>query len=147
MKMSSSYEADTGRGTSTKSEIARRYGTGREAITNKYAAMREQKKKQDLTENILSAKVSLLESENFGRESSSSSSSGLASTWRNMKLGLQSFKDNATNKSYLPLRQISEASSPRMPNSLEEIFQRLRNRSVEHQHYIGDDDYEGDIPR
>ncbi|KFK25335.1 hypothetical protein AALP_AA8G099400 [Arabis alpina] len=141
LKTSSSYDADTGR-----SEIARRYGTGREAITNKYAAMREHKKKQELTENLVSAKVSLLESENFGKESSSSSS-GLASTWRNMKLGLQSFQDNATTRNYLPLRQITESSNLRMPSSLEEIFQRLRNRSVEHQRYIGDDDYEGDIPR
>lgn len=143
MNTSSSYDAETNR-----SEIARRYGTGREAITNKYAAMREQnKKKQEVTENMVSAKVSLLEPENFGSESSSSSS-GLASTWRNMKLGLQSFKDNATTKNYLPLRQITEeTSNPKMPSSLDEIFQRLRNRSVEHQRYIGDDNYEGDIPR
>ncbi|CAN8236821.1 unnamed protein product [Cochlearia groenlandica] len=142
MNISSSYDADTVRGTSSKSDIARRYGTGREAITSKYAAMRDQKKKrQDLTENLVSAKVSLLESDNFG---GGESSSGIASTWRNMKLGIQSLKDNATNKSYLPLRQISEA---RNSSSLEEIFQRLKNKSVEQHHYISEDEYQDHSPK
>ncbi|CAN7024034.1 unnamed protein product [Brassica rapa subsp. trilocularis] len=157
MKMSSSY--DTMKGSSSNDDISRRYGSAREAITNKYAAIREQQNRYSpspvsKSENMASAKVSLLETDSSGRSNgeggggSGESSSRLASTWRNMKLGIQSFKENVATKKFLPLRQGPESTTatstrvmnPSRPQSLDDIFQRLKNRSVEHGHYLDDDD-------
>ncbi|CAF2088166.1 unnamed protein product [Brassica napus] len=157
MKMSSSY--DTMKGSSSNDDISRRYGSAREAITNKYAAIREQQNRYSpspvsKSENMASAKVSLLETDSSGRSNgegegrSGESSSRLASTWRNMKLGIQSFKENVATKKFLPLRQGLESTTatstrlmnPSRPQSLDDIFQRLKNRSVEHGHYLDDDD-------
>ncbi|XP_033128187.1 LMBR1 domain-containing protein 2 homolog A isoform X2 [Brassica rapa] len=156
MKMSSSY--DTMKGSSSNDDISRRYGSAREAITNKYAAIREQQNKYSpspvsKSENMASAKVSLLETDSSGRSNgeggggSGESSSRLASTWRNMKLGIQSFKENVATKKFLPLRQGPESTTatstrvmnPSRPQSLDDIFQRLKNRSVEHGHYLDDE--------
>nr|VDC67603.1 unnamed protein product [Brassica rapa] len=151
MKMSSSY--DTMKGSSSNDDISRRYGSAREAITNKYAAIREQQNKYSpspvsKSENMASAKVSLLETDSSGRSNgeggggSGESSSRLASTWRNMKLGIQSFKENVATKKFLPLRQGPESTrvmNPSRPQSLDDIFQRLKNRSVEHGHYLDDE--------
>ncbi|KAG7535559.1 LMBR1-like membrane protein [Arabidopsis thaliana x Arabidopsis arenosa] len=156
MKMSSSYDIDTVKGSSSKDDMSRKYGSAREAITNKYAAIREQQNKHSPSsmtkpENMASAKVSLLETDNSGPsngEGSGEPSSRLASTWRNMKLGIQSFKENVATKKFLPLRQSPETTTltgtrvvtSSAPQSLDEIFQRLKNRSVEHGHYLDDDD-------
>ncbi|XP_013622145.1 PREDICTED: LMBR1 domain-containing protein 2 homolog A-like isoform X2 [Brassica oleracea var. oleracea] len=157
MKMSSSY--DTMKGSSSNDDISRRYGSAREAITNKYAAIREQQNRYSpspvtKSENMASAKVSLLETDSSARSNgegggSGESSTRLASTWRNVKLGIQSFKENVATKKFLPLRQGPESTTtvtstivmnPSMPQSLDEIFRRLKNRSVEHGHYLDDDD-------
>ncbi|KAF3508745.1 hypothetical protein F2Q69_00004720 [Brassica cretica] len=157
MKMSSSY--DTMKGSSSNDDISRRYGSAREAITNKYAAIREQQNRYSpspvtKSENMASAKVSLLETDSSGRSNgegggSGESSTRLASTWRNVKLGIQSFKENVATKKFLPLRQGPESTTtvtstrvmnPSMPQSLDEIFRRLKNRSVEHGRYLDDDD-------
>ncbi|KAH0923087.1 hypothetical protein HID58_023105 [Brassica napus] len=162
MKMSSSY--DTMKGSSSNDDISRRYGSAREAITNKYAAIREQQNRYSpspvsKSENMASAKVSLLETDSSGRSNgeggggSGESSSRLASTWRNMKVGIQSFKENVATKKFLPLRQGPESTTtatstrvmnPSRPQSLDDIFQRLKNRSVEHGHYLDDDDDDDD---
>ncbi|XP_024006987.1 LMBR1 domain-containing protein 2 homolog A isoform X3 [Eutrema salsugineum] len=168
MKMSSSYDLDTLKGSSSRDDISRKYGSAREAITNKYAAIREQQNRHSPSsvtkpEKMASAKVSLLETDSSGPsngEGSGEPSSRFASTWRNMKLGIQSFKDNVATKKFLPLRQGPEtttitSTSTRVvtsstPQSLDEIFQRLKNRSVEHGHYLDDDDevdYEDDVHR
>ncbi|CAN6812871.1 unnamed protein product [Brassica oleracea] len=157
MKMSSSY--DTMKGSSSNDDISRRYGSAREAITNKYAAIREQQNRYSpspvtKSESMASAKVSLLETDSSGRSNgegggSGESSTRLASTWRNMKLGIQSFKENVATKKFLPLRQGPESTTtvtstrvmnPSMPQSLDEIFRRLKNQSVEHGRYLDDDD-------
>ncbi|XP_020889749.1 LMBR1 domain-containing protein 2 homolog A isoform X2 [Arabidopsis lyrata subsp. lyrata] len=156
MKMSSSYDIDTVKGSSSKDDMSRKYGSAREAITNKYAAIREQQNKHSPSsmtkpENMSSAKVSLLETDNSGPSNGQGSgepSSRLASTWRNMKLGIQNFKENVATKKFLPLRQSPETTTltstrvvtSSVPQSLDEIFQRLKNRSVEHGHYLDDDD-------
>jgi hypothetical protein len=156
MKMSSSYDIDTLKGSSSKDDMSRKYGSAREAITNKYAAIREQQNKHSPSsmtkpENMASAKVSLLETDNSGPSNGQGSgepSSRLASTWRNMKLGIQSFKENVATKKFLPLRQSPETTAltstrvvtSSVPQSLDEIFQRLKNRSVEHSPYLDDDD-------
>lgn len=156
MKMSSSsYDMDT-----SNDDMSRRYGSAREAITNKYAAIREQQNRHSPSpkpEKMASAKVSLLETESSGPSSGGPGgevpSSRLASTWRNMKQGIQSFKENVATKKFLPLRQgpetattITSTSTGVMPSSrpqsLDEIFQRLKNRSEEHGHYLDDDDDE-----
>ncbi|CAA7034709.1 unnamed protein product [Microthlaspi erraticum] len=169
MSSSSSYDIDS---SSSKDEMSRKYGSAREAITNKYAAIREQQSRNSPStvtkpETMASAKVSLLETDVSGPSNgdggggpSGEPSSRLASTWRNMKLGIQSFKENVATKKFLPLRQGPEtapmtSTSTRVttsstPQSLDEIFQRLKNRSVEHGHYLDDDDdvdYEDDVRR
>ncbi|KAL0863146.1 hypothetical protein Bca101_042264 [Brassica carinata] len=155
MKMSSNY--DTIKGSSSNDAISRKYGSAREAITNKYAAIREQQNRYSpspvtKSENMASARVSLLERDSLGPSNgegggSGESSSRLASTWRNMQLRIQSFKENVATKKFLPLRQGPETATvsgrvmtSAMPQSLDDIFQRLKNRSVEHGHYLDDDD-------
>lgn len=164
--MSSSYDIDTIKGSSSKDEMSRKYGSAREAITNKYAAIREQQNRHSpspVTTKPENMKVSLLETDhsgpsNNGEGVSGEPSSRLASTWRNMKLGIQSFKDNVATKKFLPLRQGQETttvtstrvSTSSVPQSLDEIFQRLKNRSVEHGNYLDDDDeldFEDDVHR
>lgn len=157
--MSSSYDIDTIKGSSSKDEMSRKYGSAREAITNKYAAIREQQNRHSpspVTTKPENMKVSLLETDHSGPSNgeggSGEPSSRLASTWRNMKLGIQSFKDNVATKKFLPLRQGPETTTvtntstrvmtSSVPQSLDEIFQRLKNRSVEHGHYLDDDDDE-----
>ncbi|KAL0692074.1 hypothetical protein Bca4012_059254 [Brassica carinata] len=160
MKMSSSYDIDTIKGSSSNDDMSRKYGSAREAITNKYAAIREQQNRHSPSpkpEKMASAKVSLLETDSSGGPSSGPGpgevpSSRLASTWRNMKQGIQSFKENVATKKFLPLRQgpetttVTSTSTGVMPSSrpqsLDEIFQRLKNRSEEHGHYLDDDDDE-----
>jgi hypothetical protein len=169
MSSSSSYDIDS---SSSKDEMSRKYGSAREAITNKYAAIREQQSRNSPStvtkpETMASAKVSLLETDVSGPSNGEGGGSGsgepssrLASTWRNMKLGIQSFKENVATKKFLPLRQGPETTAmtstsarvttPSIPQSLDEIFQRLKNRSVEHGHYLDDDDdvdYEDDVRR
>ncbi|KFK28211.1 hypothetical protein AALP_AA8G487000 [Arabis alpina] len=167
MKMSSSYDIDTIKGNSSKDEMSRKYGSAREAITNKYAAIREQQSRHSpspVTTKPENMKASLLETDHAGPSNgeggSGEPSSRLASTWRNMKLGIQSFKDNVATKKFLPLRQSQETTNitnpsarvttSSVPQSLDEIFQRLKNRSVEHGNYLDDDDeldFEDDVHR
>ncbi|XP_010519343.1 PREDICTED: LMBR1 domain-containing protein 2 homolog A isoform X2 [Tarenaya hassleriana] len=155
----SSNDVETGMGTSSRpskdDNNGRRYGSTREAFSNKYAAMREQRSKQSSPtrkqgQDITSAKVSLLEADSSNSGPSSEPSSRLASTWRNMKIGFQSFKDNVATKKFLPVRQIPETGTREQnlssSQSLDEIFQRLKNRSVDHGHYM-DGDYDDDGSR
>ncbi|XP_038998366.1 LMBR1 domain-containing protein 2 homolog A-like isoform X2 [Hibiscus syriacus] len=114
-------------------EETRKYASSREAISSKYAAMRElgrQMSNPKPTEsNITSAKVSLLEAS----DSNSGSQKGLASTWRSMKSGFQSFKANIEARKFLNTRQNQEAKlipSVGSSESLDEIFQRLKRQSV-----------------
>ncbi|GMI99424.1 hypothetical protein like AT5G65290 [Hibiscus trionum] len=118
-------------------EETRKHASSREAISNKYAAMREQGRQmpnpKPMENNITSAKVSLLEASN----SHSGSQKGLASTWRSMKSGFQNFKANIEARKFLPLRQNQEGRLIAPVNSsdsesLDEIFQRLKRPSVDH---------------
>lgn len=121
--------------------------SSKEAISNKYAAIREQSSSRQssntkpVEKSITSAKVSLLDAGEGG-----GSSSGLVSTWESMKNGFQTFKANVGNKKFLPLRQgqdsniVSRVSSS---DSLDEIFQRLKRPGKEHGSYNSDDDEDG----
>lgn len=124
----------------------------REAISHKYAVMRDQNKQTSSskpTENtIASAKVSLLntgtsDSANDPGHTSSSSSSGMSSTWQSMKLGFQNFKTNLGSKKFLPVQQSQDAkflSHASSSESLDEIFQRLKRPSSDSTTHVDDDD-------
>ncbi|GMI77130.1 hypothetical protein like AT5G65290 [Hibiscus trionum] len=126
-------------------EETRKYASSREAISNKYAAMRElgrQMSNPKPTENnMTSAKVSLLEASNSVSQSGSQKggpSSGLGSSWSSMKSGFQNFKANIEARKFLPIRQNQEAKLISAVNSsdsesLDEIFQRLKRSSDENE--------------
>ncbi|KAJ4833660.1 hypothetical protein Tsubulata_001298 [Turnera subulata] len=117
-------------------EDGNRYVTSKEAIGNKYAAMREQGRHANLgpaEKNISSAKVSLLDTGNSRSDTPGGPSSGLSFKWESMKNGFQNFKANIGAKKFLPLRQTPEPISSSPSNeSLDEIFQRLKRPSIEH---------------
>ncbi|KAL5753383.1 hypothetical protein ACOSQ2_023890 [Xanthoceras sorbifolium] len=130
-------------------EEARKYGTSREAISNKYAAIREQNRHASSTkpveQSIASTKVSLLDTANSQSSNTTAGpSSGLASKWESMKTGFQSFKANIGAKKFIPLRQTQEpklVSRVNSSESLDEIFQRLKRPSGDSETYgNGDED-------
>ncbi|KAK3211247.1 hypothetical protein Dsin_015953 [Dipteronia sinensis] len=124
-------------------EEARKYGTSREAISNKYAAIREQNRhassSKPVEQSIASAKVSLLDANNpQSSNTTAGSPSGLASKWESMKTGFQSFKANIGAKKFIPLRQTQEpdlVSRADSSESLDEIFQRLKRPSGDSETY------------
>ncbi|KAF8377331.1 hypothetical protein HHK36_030708 [Tetracentron sinense] len=146
MKATTSLSNEGGKGSQSKplKEETRTYGTSRESISNKYAAIREQQSRQasntKSTESITSATISLLDTENSENLYSSSNttggpSSGLASRWESMKTGFQSFKSNIGTKKFLPLRNVQETklvSRVSSSDSLDEIFQRLKRQTGDH---------------
>ncbi|XP_041004718.1 LMBR1 domain-containing protein 2 homolog A isoform X2 [Juglans microcarpa x Juglans regia] len=131
-------------------EETRRYSSSKEAISNKYAGIREQSRQKASSnmepagKNIALAKVSLLDSGNSSSVNTTGGpSSGLASTWESMKTGFQSFKANVGAKKFLPLRQIQETklvSRVSSSESLDEIFQRLKRPSANHKSYSDEDE-------
>lgn len=157
MKVKSDSVKDDIKGSSSKLPSkgeAQRYSGSKEAISNKYAAIREQSKSSpNITkpiESIASAKVSLLDSGKTQPTTSSSAvSSGLASKWASMKQGFQNLKTNIEAKKFLPLRQTEEAqklSRASSSESLDEIFQRLKRPSEDHgRSSDGDEDDDDDL--
>ncbi|KAK8538923.1 hypothetical protein V6N13_009271 [Hibiscus sabdariffa] len=123
-------------------EETRKYASSREAISNKYAAMRELGRQisnpKPAENNITSAKVSLLEASNSQSGSQKGGpSSRLGSTWGSMKSGFQNFKANIEARKFLPIRQNPEAKLISPVNSsdsesLDVIFQRLKRPSVDY---------------
>lgn len=158
MKATSSLITDSVKGSPSKSskEVTHKYGSHKEAISNKYAAIREQSKQtssnmKPVEKNISSAKVSLLSAgdPNPGN-TTEGQSSGLASKWASMKSGFQSFKANLGAKKFMPLRQIQESnliSRVSSSESLDDIFQRLKRPSVDHANHSDNDDEEEDHVR
>ncbi|XP_022962942.1 LMBR1 domain-containing protein 2 homolog A-like [Cucurbita moschata] len=136
-------------GNSSKSSAdeGRKYGSSREAMSNKYAVIREQIRQSSLdpksVENMASANVILLDTVN-GESSNTNekTTSDLASKWESMKMGFQNFKANIGTKKFLPLQQIQETRSlSRLDSSqsLDEIFQRLK-RPSDHGSHSDDED-------
>lgn len=131
---------------------ARRYGGHKEAISSKYAAIREQQTRQSSSnpnppDNIPSTKVSLLNPRNSQPTNTTSTDPSppkLASTWASMKSGFQSLKANIAAKKYIPLRQQTPVPNdlPRLSSSdsLDEIFQRLKRPSLDRSNGNGDED-------
>lgn len=136
--------------TSRKNEM-QKYSGSKEAISTKYAALREQSKSgssNSPVESITSAKVSLLDPAN-SQPSNNSAPSGLATKWASMKQGFQNFKANIEAKKFMPLRQSQEPShmmlsrSSSSSDNLDEIFQRLKRPAedgVRSNDYDDDDD-------
>lgn len=134
-------------------EVVRGYSSHKEAISNKYAAIREQSRQKSssntepVEKNIASAKISLLDAGNsHSGNTTGGPSSGLASTWESMKTGFQSFKANVGAKKFLPLRQIQETklvSRDSSSESLDEIFQRLKRPSADHRNSSDDEGEDG----
>ncbi|KAL9241370.1 hypothetical protein vseg_015490 [Gypsophila vaccaria] len=129
---------------------AQHYIENRDAISNKYSAMREQSRKPSSvkpSENVIaSTKVSLL---NTGSSSSASDpvaqSSGLSTTWQTMKSGFQNFKTTLGSKKFLPLPQSQETkllSHTSSSESLDDIFQRLKRPTMDNVAYSDGDDEE-----
>lgn len=146
MKLRTDSSKESIKGGSSQDE-ARRHGS-REAMSSKYAAIREQQGRQSVTnikpleKNIASAKVSLLDLVNSDT-AKGGSSSGLSSTWESMKTNFQSFKANIGAKKFLPLRQNQETklvSRVSSSDSLDEIFQRLKRPTPEQGNYTDDDE-------
>ncbi|KAI5669819.1 hypothetical protein M9H77_19672 [Catharanthus roseus] len=120
----------------------RRYSGSKEAISSKYAVMREQSKQSSNAmpaEDRTSAKVSLLEA-----GSSTSVQTGLASKWASMKAGFQTFKANMEAKKFLPLRPHVEETKllhrESSTESLDQIFQRLKRPTLRGEHNDEEED-------
>ncbi|KAK4755346.1 hypothetical protein SAY87_009103 [Trapa incisa] len=125
-------------------EESHRYPNSREAMGSKYAAIREQsrqasKANPSADRNISAAKVSLLDSEDSRADANAMAPPmGLASRWESMKNGFQTFKANIGARKFLPPRQNQEidlGSRASSHESLDEIFQRLKRPSVDHDRY------------
>ncbi|XP_042495109.1 LMBR1 domain-containing protein 2 homolog A-like [Macadamia integrifolia] len=150
MRATTSLIKDDGKGNPSKSlkEETQKYGNSREAIRNKYTAIREQSREVSDTKstkkNTASATVSLLDAANSQNRSGNTAagpSSGLAKTWESMRTGFQNLKVNIDSKKFLPIRQVQEKkliSHVSSSESLDEIFQRLKRPNLDQ----GDNNYE-----
>lgn len=152
MKVKSDLNKDDTKGSSSKpptKDDTQRYSGSKEAISSKYAAMREQSKSASNTkpvESIASAKVSLLDASN-SQLPNNGVPSGLASKWASMKQGFQTFKANIEAKKFLPLRQVEETkllSRVSSSESLDEIFQKLKRPAQDHGRTSDEDEDEDD---
>ncbi|KAK9949476.1 hypothetical protein M0R45_004994 [Rubus argutus] len=152
MKTTTNLMTDAGNGTPSKSlkEESRRYSSSKEAITNKYATIREQSRQTSFNTNpveknvIASTKVSLLDAANADN-TTEGSPTGLASKWESMKNGFQNFKANIAAKKFIPLRQVQETvdlSRGSSSESLDDIFQRLKRPTLDHVGYADEDEDE-----
>lgn len=130
-----------GRLSKTLKEETRRYSSSSEAISRKYAGVRQQSgqasKLKAEERNLDSAKVSLLDKGNT-HYGNTSGTYGLGSTWQTLKKGFTSFRaDIGGAKGFLPTRQtqqdmISHVSSS---ESLDDIFLRLKQPSMDQAFY------------
>jgi hypothetical protein len=132
-----------------------KYANNRETIASKYSSIREQNR-QAVKKEVSSNSVSLLQERNSEQRSNSGvppgSLNGVSSTWASMKIGFRNFKANMGSKKFLPLRQdpgFTPHSSVSSPESLDDIFQRLKRRpanmSVDYLDDDGDDDNTGEM--
>ncbi|KAG2661702.1 hypothetical protein PVAP13_1KG264981 [Panicum virgatum] len=127
-----------------------KYANNRENIASKYASVREQNRKA-VKKEISSNSVSLLEETNSEQRSNTGiPPTGVSATWASMKIGFQNFKANMGSKKFIPLRQdpgFVPNSNVSSPESLDDIFQRLKRRPANMPvDYLDDDeDNTGDM--
>ncbi|XP_074333183.1 uncharacterized protein LOC141671015 [Apium graveolens] len=136
MKATSGLHENELKESSTASSEARRYSGHREAISNKYAAIREQNRDTDNMKPLEDPEASLLDASNSQETKiSGGPSSSLASKWATtMKSGFQTLKTNIGAKKFMPLRQVEDSKPvPHVfsPESLDDIFQRLKRPNAE----------------
>ena len=150
MKATSSLASDERKGSRARPlKESQRYNTSKEAISNKYAAVRAQSRHANTrpVENIASAKVPLLDAgSSHSHNTTAGPLAGLAFKWESMKNGFQSFKVNIGANKFLPLRQAQEpqlGSHDSSSQPLDEIFQRLKRPSADHGSLSDDDDWYG----
>ncbi|KAF5943642.1 hypothetical protein HYC85_017719 [Camellia sinensis] len=140
MKATTSLIEDGQRGYSKPPQGEAQHQTTRESIGRKYTAIRTQPSKEPTNLNATSSDASKSQNTTTG------SSSGVASTWESMKSGFQNFKSNIGAKKFLPLRQVQDTdhSQGSSSESLDEIFQKLKRPTVDHRSY-GADDYDDEL--
>lgn len=124
-----------------------KYANNRENIASKYTAVREQNRQvgKSVKKEISSNSVSLLEERNSEQGSNTGvPPTGVSATWASMKIGFQNFKANMGSKKFIPLRQdpgFVPNSNVSSPESLDDIFQRLKRRPANMPvDYLDDDD-------
>jgi len=131
-------------------ENSQRCGSSRETIEKKPAAMREQQdrpsSRPQLKESGSQASLLLLDEANSPKEPGGAvagpSAKGVGSTWLSMKTGFQNFRA----KKFLPLRK-AQGTSPRAGSSsesLDDIFERLKQKPRRKPSYEFDFDDDGD---
>lgn len=130
-----------GRLSKTLKEETRRYSSSSEAISRKYAGVRQQSgqasKLKTEERNLDSAKVSLLDKGNT-HYGNTAGTYGLGSTWQTLKKGFTSFKaDIGGAKGFSPTRQTQQDRISRVSSSesLDDIFQRLKQPSMDQAFY------------
>ncbi|CAL5054422.1 unnamed protein product [Urochloa decumbens] len=124
-----------------------KYANNREHIASKYTTIREQNRQagKAVKKEISSNAVSLLEERNSEQRSNAGvPPTGVSATWASMKIGFQNFKANMGSKKFIPLRQdpgFIPNSNVSSPESLDDIFQRLKRRPANMPvDYLDDDD-------
>ena len=124
-----------------------KYANNRETIASKYTSIREQNRQSGKAarKEISPNSVSLLEERNSEQRSNVGvPPTGVSATWASMKIGFQNFKANMGSKKFLPLRQdpgFVLNSNVSSPESLDDIFQRLKRRPANVPvDYLDDDD-------
>lgn len=150
MKAASSLNADNIKSSPSKPPLHEdyRYGSTRDAISNKYAVRRD-KIRQGSTpipvdKNMV--KASLLATDNSETGTSEGPPRGIAAKWESVKTGFKSFKANIGAKRFLPLRQAQEGTLVSRVSSsekLDEIFQRLKRPALDHEMNSDDDEDSG----
>jgi len=109
-----------------------KYSQNREIISNKYSSVRDQSRQaaKPVKKETVSASVSLLDEGN----SEQRLPAGISQTWASMKNGFQNFKANVGSKKFTPLRQdpgYAPHSNLSSPESLDDIFQRIKRRPAD----------------
>ncbi|XP_066319589.1 uncharacterized protein [Miscanthus floridulus] len=124
-----------------------KYANNRETIASKYTSIREQNRQSGKAarKEISPNSVSLLEERNSEQRSNVGvPPTGVSATWASMKIGFQNFKANMGSKKFLPLHQdpgFVLNSNVSSPESLDDIFQRLKRRPANVPvDYLDDDD-------
>ncbi|KAG5548480.1 hypothetical protein RHGRI_013982 [Rhododendron griersonianum] len=113
----------------------------RETFGRKYTAVRTQQTTQNLPEKSRATFDANVSDTGNSQTTPVGPSSGIASTWQSMKSGFQNIKSNIGAKKFLPLRQVEDTKHSRVSSSesLDEIFQRLKQPAVENRAYVDDD--------
>lgn len=116
------------------------HDTSREAISKKHSGTRDHLKKQASgTKPTQKDSTSLtVDAGNSDCVRAPASSGGLASKWESMKSGLLNFKSNLEANRFLLLHQTQEnmiSSHASSSESLDEIFERLKQPTLDHRDY------------